>query len=144
MRHLGLGNPIAEMLNLESGEYLGSARKKFDAEGVLISEVEYHQRVFEGWHYHKNNHLTLILSGGNREQRKHAEIHAYPGSILIYKSGELHRNINTVHPSTNINIEIEDSFFANYSLKPALFENLTDEHPGLKLASLKVLSGMSH
>ena len=125
------------MLNLESGEYLGVARRKYDAEGVLISEVEYNQRVFEGWHDHKNKHLTLLVTGGNKEQRKHAELRAYPGEVLIYNSGELHRNINTLHPSLNINIEFEDFFFKNYSLDPALFDNLSPDHPNLKLAVLK-------
>jgi AraC family transcriptional regulator len=125
------------MLTLESGEYLGSTRRKYVAEGVVISEVEYQQRVFEGWHFHKNRHLTFIINGGNKEQRKGTEVEVYPGTVILYNNGELHRNLHTRHPSKNINIEIEDSFFEEYSLNPALFENLSPEYPALKFAVLK-------
>ena len=125
------------MLNLDCGQYLGLIKGKYHAEGVVISEIEYHQKVFEGWHFHKNKHLTLIISGGNREQRKHTEVEAFPGAVMIYNSGELHRNLNTRHPSKNINIEIDDCFFASHSLDPALFETLSPENPLLRLSALK-------
>ena len=125
------------MLNLECGEYLGLTRRKYHGEGVVISEIEYHQKVFEGWHFHKNRHLTLIVSGGNREQRKRTEVEAFPGAVMIYDSGELHRNLNTLHPSKNINIEIEDVFFANHSLNRALFQTLSAENPEVRLSALK-------
>lgn len=125
------------MLNLQCGEYLGSTRRKYDAEGVVVSEIEYHERVFEGWHFHKNSHITFIVSGGNREQRKHAELEASPGSVMIYNSGELHRNLNTLHPSKNINIEIEDVFFINHSLDPSSFQTLSPENPEVGPSALK-------
>lgn len=125
------------MLELEAAEYLGLTRKKFVAEGVVISEVEYRRAVSEEWHSHQNKHITLIVNGGNEEQRKNAEILARAGTVLTYDGGELHRNLNTLHPSKNINLEIEDSFFANYSLDPASFERLPPERPGLKLALLR-------
>jgi AraC family transcriptional regulator len=125
------------MLNLECGEYLGSTRRKYDAGGVVVSEIEYHERVFEGWHFHKNRHITFIVSGGNREQRKHAEVEASPGAVMIYNSGELHRNLNTLHPSKNINIEIDDVFFINHSLDPSSFQTLSPENPELRLSALK-------
>ena len=125
------------MLTLDSGQYLGLTKRKYHAEGVVISETEYHRRVFEGWHFHKNKHLTLIVNGGTSEQRKHTQVDAFPGTVIIYNSGELHRNLNTLHPSKNINFEIEDLFFANHSLEPASFENLSPEHPELKLSTLR-------
>lgn len=125
------------MLNLECGEYLGSTRRKYDAVGVVISEIEYHEKVFEGWHFHQNRHITFIVSGGNREQRKHAEVEASPGAVMIYNSGELHRNLNTLHPSKNINIEVDDGFFANNLLDPSSFQTLSTEDPELRLSALK-------
>lgn len=125
------------MLKLESGQYLGLTKRRFDVDGVVISEIEYHQKVSEGWHYHQNKHLTLIVKGGNTERRQRAEIPLGPGALIVYNSGELHRNLNTLYPSQNINIEIEDCFFAAYSLAPSLFEDLPAEHPVLKLSTLK-------
>src|SRR5687767_9496655 len=125
------------MLNLDSAEYLGLTTRKYHADGVVISETEYHQRVFEGWHFHKNKHLTLIVTGGTSVRRKHTQVDAFPGTVIIYNSEELHRNLNTIHPSKNINFEIEDSFFANHSLECAIFENLSPEHPELKLSALR-------
>jgi AraC family transcriptional regulator len=104
------------MLQLKSGRYLGSNKRSWEANGVFISETEYHAKVFEGWHYHENSHITLILQGGNREQRSNREIESEPGKILFYANSELHRNVNTKHPSRNINVEIENSFFSRYNV----------------------------
>ena len=125
------------MLQLKGGSYLGSNKKSWAANGVLISETEYHSKVFEGWHYHENSHITFILQGGNREQRKSGELEAIPGEIFFYASGELHRNLNTRHPSRNINVEIEDSFFTQYSLEVTPINNTKLNCANAKFALLK-------
>lgn len=125
------------MLQLTGGKYLGSNKRSWDAHGVFVSETEYHSKVFEGWHYHENSHMTFILQGGNREQRKNEEFEAVPGSILFYPSGILHRNLNTRHPSRNINIEIENDFFSHYSLDIAAFNANTANHANAKFTLLK-------
>lgn len=63
------------MLQLKAGRYLGHNKRSWDANGVFVSETAYHSKVFEGWHYHENTHITLILQGGNREQRRDMEIY---------------------------------------------------------------------
>ncbi|HEY5822741.1 MAG TPA: AraC family transcriptional regulator [Cyclobacteriaceae bacterium] len=125
------------MLQLKGGKYLGSNKRSWEANGVFISETEYHSKVFEGWHYHENNHITFILQGGNQEQRKNREFEAVPGEILFYASGELHRNLNTKHPSRNINIEIENSFFLQYNLDIASFNDTKLNRTNAKFALLK-------
>jgi AraC family transcriptional regulator len=125
------------MLHLKGGRYLGSNKRTWDVNGILVRETEYHSKVFEGWHCHENNHLTFILQGGNREQRKNREIEATPGTIVFYASGELHRNLNTVHPSRNINIEIENSFFALYDLDITSFNGSRLNCTNAKFALLK-------
>jgi AraC family transcriptional regulator len=104
------------MIRLESAAYLGKNRKSFSLDGIVVSETEYTQKVSEDWHYHVNNHLTYILHGGNREQRKNYEAQALPGKLFMYPSGILHRNLNTAHPSKNINLEVEDRFLIQYDL----------------------------
>src|SRR5690606_35763274 len=125
------------MIQLNGGRYLGSNKRSWNANGVLVSETEYHSKVFEGWHYHENSHITLILQGGNSEQRKNREYEAVPGEILFYNSGELHRNINTKHPSRNINVEIEDSFFSQYKLDITSINNTKANSANAKFALLK-------
>lgn len=126
------------MLQLENGKYLGVNKRSWDANGVLISETEYHEKVFEGWHYHENYHLTFILQGGNREQRKNKEAESLPGNIMFYESGELHRNFNTNHPSRNINIEIKKEFFSDYNLDIAFFNAATLNYANAKFSLLKI------
>lgn len=106
------------MLSLSRGQYLANHVLTLDAGGVLVSDTRYRQPVFEGWHAHEAVHLSLILEGGNREQRKTQDIAALPSHVLFYNSYELHRNAQTKHPSRNINIEVDDSFFHKYNISP--------------------------
>lgn len=101
-------------MKLENGEYLGRNSRTFHIDGLIISNTIYKEKVFEGWHFHENNHLSFILEGGNREQRKHSDRAILPGDIIFYPAGEWHRNSNTQHPSQNINLEIEDRFIKQY------------------------------
>ncbi len=122
------------MLKLERSRYLGTNVHSYGTGGLTISETIYHQKVFEGWHCHENHHITLILRGGNRDQRKQQEIMAAPGAVLRYNEGELHRNMHTQHPSRNINLEIERDFLKQHALQ---FTDL-QHTPALKLSVLKI------
>lgn len=104
---------------------------------MFVSETEYHSRVFEGWHCHENSHITLILQGGNREQRGSREFQATPGQIAFYASGERHRNLNTAHPSRNINVEITDDFFSTHNLNVTAFNATALNFANAKFAVLK-------
>ena len=104
------------MLKLRTSTFLGNNTFSFNAAGIVISETIYREKVFEGWHCHENNHITFIVKGGNREQRRCGEQEALPGHVLVYHSGETHRNVNTQHPSRNINLEIEDAFLLRHGL----------------------------
>ncbi len=104
------------MIRLERAAYLGENRKSFALEGIVISETEYTRPVSECWHYHISNHITFILQGGNREQRKKGEDQVLPGTVLIYPSGLPHRNLNTAYPSKNINLEVDDNFLLRHNL----------------------------
>src|SRR5687768_13505377 len=93
-------------LALKNGHYLGHTTKKFQFQGVIVSETAYLHKVYEGWHFHENPHFTFLLQGGNREERNQREFDADAGKIICYNSGEMHRNYNTAIPSKNINIEL--------------------------------------
>ena len=105
------------MIQLERANYLGNNRTSFSLDGIVVTETEYTEKVSEGWHYHVNDHISYILQGGNREQRKNREEQVLPGNLLIYPAGMLHRNLNTAHPSKNINVEVNDKFLRLHDLK---------------------------
>jgi AraC family transcriptional regulator len=105
------------MIRLEKATYLGNNRRSFFLDGIAVTETEYTKKVPESWHYHVNNHISYILQGGNLEQRKNHEAQALPGNLLMYPSGLLHRNLNTAHPSKNINLEVDDTFLRQHDLK---------------------------
>jgi AraC family transcriptional regulator len=121
------------MIRLERATYLGNNRRSFSLDGIAVTQTEYTEKVSERWHYHVNNHISYIVQGGNREQRKNHEVQALPGNLLIYPSGVLHRNLNTAHPSKNINLEVDDQFLRQHDLK---FSMLSSVH--LKSLVLKV------
>jgi AraC family transcriptional regulator len=105
------------MYQLEKENYLGNSNKKIsNAQGISIIETEYKQKVFEGWHSHKNAHLTLFLKGGTIEKRKTKTHSVSSGTVLFYHSDELHLNQDTLFPSKNINIEIDETHFKEFKI----------------------------
>jgi AraC family transcriptional regulator len=128
-------NPAAQLGN---GTYLGKNEKSFRADGVIISETVYVEPVYEGWHAHENSHISFILAGGNREQRRGGELEALPGNALYYRSGEQHRNLDTRHPSKNINLEISAPFFSQYGLHAHSFDLLPERNGATTLTLLKI------
>jgi len=125
------------MINLSKGQYLGNNRRRYDADGIILTETEYHSKVFEGWHAHENIHISLIIKGGNREERKQGDMAALPGTLLFYHQGELHRNLNTSHPSKNINLEITEEFMRRYELGENDLEKMV-RHPDAGFSLLKM------
>lgn len=125
------------MINLSKGQYLGNNRRSYDAGGIILTETEYHNKVFEGWHAHENIHISLIIKGGNREERKQRDMTALPGTLLFYHQGELHRNLHTSHPSKNINLEITGEFMRRYELGENDLEKIA-RHPDAGFNLLKM------
>jgi AraC family transcriptional regulator len=126
------------MIELERGWYLGINRRDYNIKGLLVRETEYLSKVYEGWHTHSNAHITFILTGGNREQRKSAEFEASPGKVIFYNSGEVHRNFNTAPCSKNINVEIESNFLEKYNIKEASIGAIVQANPDAKFLLLKI------
>jgi AraC family transcriptional regulator len=110
-------------MQLASGTYLGRNANSFTADGLIVSETYYHTDVFDGWHYHENTHLTFLLKGGNWEERKKGTFQNAAGQVMVYTSNDLHRNYATLHPSKNINLEIEPVFYKLYDLDENAFQS---------------------
>lgn len=127
------------MYYLEKEQYLGSSLKKITHNNnISIIETEYRQKVFEGWHSHKNAHITLFLKGGTIEKRKNESHSVSPGTVLFYHSDELHQNQNTLFPSKNINIEIDETHFKNFEITEEELKNRTANSIETKLLILKI------
>jgi AraC family transcriptional regulator len=126
------------MINLSNGQYLGSNKLSYDAGGIILTETEYHNTVFEGWHRHENIHISLIIKGGNREERKRSDTAVLPGALLFYRPDELHRNLHTSHPSKNINLEISPAFLAEHDLQDADLQTLIENPMDARLTMLQM------
>lgn len=126
------------MLQLTPGKYLGQVCSSWTANGVLVTEAAYPIPAFEGWHAHENYHISYIMQGGNREQRKGSETDILPGEVVRYRSGELHRNLDAHRRSRNINLEIEHSFFDAYGLDADTFNVVKCGEADAKFAILKI------
>ena len=127
------------MYNLEKEKYLGNTKKSFNAgKGISVVETEYQQKVYEGWHSHKNAHITLFLKGGTTEKRKNYSETLGPGSLLFYHSDELHSNQDTLFPSRNINIEIGENLLQKLDLSEAMIEKSIQNTEFTKFLILKI------
>jgi len=124
---------------LQKEEYLGNIRNRFTTEhGIAVVETEHQKKVYEGWHSHNNAHITLFLKGGTTEKRKNFSETLGPGSLLFYHSDEQHLNQNTLFPSRNINIEIEENLLKKLDLSEEIIEKSIQNTVFTKFLILKI------
>lgn len=127
------------MYELEKEKYLGNTKNSFNTtQGIAVVETEYQNKVYEGWHSHNNAHITLFLKGGTTEKRKNFSETVGPGSLLFYHSDELHLNQDTLFPSRNINIEIEDNLLKELQISEAIIEKSLQNTALTKFLILKI------
>ena len=127
------------MYQLQKEIYLGNTKKIFNnTSGIAVVETEYLNKVYEGWHSHNNAHITLFVRGGTTEKRKNFSEIVGPGSLLFYHSGESHLNQNTLFPSKNINIEIEENLLQELQLNEAAIEKSIQNTALTKFIILKI------
>lgn len=127
------------MYELEREKYLGNTKNSFKTEqGISVVETEYQQKVYEGWHSHQNAHITLFLKGGTTEKRKSYNKTVGAGSLLFYHSDELHLNHDTLFPSRNINIEIEENLLKELELSESTIEKSIQNTVQTKFLILKI------
>lgn len=105
------------MLVLNRNTYLGNVVDANQSEGFCIGRVRYDQNgSFDEMHCHENPHLSLVVSGGNIENRKNISFERLPGRVTFYHSGEAHQNSYRASGSSHINIEITPSWLQRHSL----------------------------
>ncbi len=127
------------MYELQKEKYLGNTKKIFNnPQGIAVVETEYQSKVYEGWHSHNNAHITLFLKGGTTEKRKNFSETLGRGSLLFYHSDELHLNQDTLFPSKNINIEIEENLLKELQISEATIEKSVQNSTLTKFLILKI------
>ena len=127
------------MYELQKEKYLGNTKSIFNnTQGITVVETEYHDKVYEGWHSHNNAHITLFLKGGTSEKRKNFSEVVGPGSLLFYHSDELHMNHDTLFPSKNINIELEENLLKELQISEATIEKSIQNTTFTKFLMLKI------
>lgn len=127
------------MYELQKEKYLGNTKKIFNnTQGIAVVETEYQNKVYEGWHSHNNAHITLFLKGGTTEKRKNFSETVGPGSLLFYHSDELHLNQDTLFPSKNINIEINENLLKELQISEAIIEKSVQNTTLTKFLVLKI------
>jgi AraC family transcriptional regulator len=127
------------MFELQKEKYLGNTQNIFNNNnGITVVETEYQKKVYEGWHSHNNAHITLFLKGGTSEKRKNFSEVVGSGSLLFYHSDELHLNHDTLFPSKNINIEIEENILQELQINEAIIEKSIQNTTLSKFLILKI------
>jgi AraC family transcriptional regulator len=128
----------SHMKVLETGKYLGTNKNSIYVDGIIISETIFTSKADEGWHSHENNHLSFLLKGGSREQRKRYEFEEIPGTVTFYNRNEPHRNLNIAHSTQIINVEIEPDFIEKYQIDFSEVRDVGLDNPESKFTFLQL------
>lgn len=127
-------------MRLEQSEYLGTTKTKYEFDSYVLSIVNFHTPVYEGWHYHENTHFSLVLQGGSRESRRKDDFQLTPGKIVLYNEGELHCNQHTVFPSKHLIVELKKEFHTTDKLDTKRFSRTSAEDLDTQLDLLNIYS----
>lgn len=130
------------MQNLATASYLGEKQHCFNLNGIYLTLIHYkpsaQNKLNVDWHLHDNTHISFFMSGGTVEHRQHATYERSAGDLAFYHAGEVHKNIDTIFPSKNINLEIQPIIFKQYCVSEASFRHLIKQQPDLGLRMLKL------
>lgn len=114
-----------------NGRYVAPNKMEIHFEGIIASEVVYHQGLSSVWHYHKNPHFSHILSGASVEVREYDQQLQTSGTSLFYNPCMPHKNINYMDKTRIFNLELKQDFFSANQLAYSDSENywsLYDAH----------------
>lgn len=102
------------MQELYKGHYSGNIIDQHTEGGLICCHTSYDEQRFNGKrHFHKNPHLSLVISGNCTEKKKEA-YDRKPGHVTFYHAGEPHQVLNVAGFSRHINLEIEPLVFKEF------------------------------
>jgi len=125
---------------LFTGQYSGTVvnSSKLD-DGLIAGITSYNEKqINPKFHHHENPHLSLVLQGGNIENRRTGRIERKAGDLIFYRSGELHQTLPATIDSKNINLEIENHFLIKYDISEENFANISLGRPQNVLSFVKI------
>lgn len=84
-----------------------------DADGVRMYLTTHGERAAtDTLHYHDRAHLSFVLSGGVIDKRRGSVSEKTAGDLMFFHAGESHASVYRGFPVRNINLELDDAFFA--------------------------------
>ena len=122
------------MKQLKAGQTFWSKQKSVKLEGTILTEVEYTPNIEElPWHYHENFLFYYHLKGRLDEVNKKKTVTCTAGTILFHHWQDPHYDKNFSADARFFHVEIEDKWFVQHQVKPALLEgSMQLGHPVLK------------
>lgn len=128
---------------LKPGQYNGHIKTSFHEDGLLASVSAYEEAAFsDAWHCHENAHISFVLKGGRREQKKDT-YECAPGRTTFYNAGEPHRMIR-MHDSVHINLELGQPFLKKYQLTEQAVENIFRKTPDTALLMVNIYKELAY
>ncbi|RFZ91328.1 AraC family transcriptional regulator [Mucilaginibacter conchicola] len=126
------------MLTFKKGLYSGEVTCEKNINGIIACVTDYHIYDYNSaMHCHENAHLSFMIQGGCVEKKRDA-FDISPGSIQYYSSGEMHQVIKVAEPSRRVNLELEESFFAQFDLNDAQASVAISKNPEFKFLMIKI------
>lgn len=100
-------------------------------------------REFEEWHVHKQASISLLLSGGHKEELTKKGFSRKPGDIKFIAAGETHRCNYYQNDTRKINIELPASLLKSMAVQEDDIEKMLTDHPRSKFTLLKFYRELS-
>lgn len=103
------------MIRLKAENYSGKKQKTIKSNYASVSIVEYDaSSISLGMHYHDNAHISLILSGTDKERRNGISYYRNVGDLFFYQQGQIHGTLSQTGITKNLVIELTQSFEYDY------------------------------
>lgn len=88
--------------------FLGNNKVVKDVSGTLVALTAYGTDAgFEEWHSHKNDSISLLLSGSHHESLQGRQIKRTPGDLKFIPAGVMHRCEAYLPGTCNINLALD-------------------------------------
>ncbi len=132
------------MNQLHTGQFHGLTNNTIHLNGITLTDTEYtHDKV--DWHYHENAYFTFILQGNVIEGNRKEVYNCSAGSLLFHNWQEAHYNIKPEGFTRGFHIELENTWFKNFSFDIAALEGSIDiSTPDIKFLFYKMFRETKH
>ncbi|MFK7970660.1 MAG: helix-turn-helix transcriptional regulator [Bacteroidia bacterium] len=106
---------------LTTGQYYGSKRTDWRANGLVLSEYDYYDPRTD-WHYHENPYFMYVLQGDMHDINHRGRTAIGRGSLVFHNWQEPHQNTKESETGRGFHIELERNWFDEKKLDIGLWE----------------------